>query len=158
MTACIKFCVKRFCIFPQSQSRISQPASWNCIICFKVRVDGFILCNDWFCTLLTIISIWIQREYLDNVPLFQGCDEKFLDAVSVLLREVQVSAIYNLEPNSTNHGPHTCQQLLVLILACLPPIPPSVNPHSHNHHQDFIRVGLHKSVTSKLITGSQNPY
>jgi hypothetical protein len=58
--------------------------------------------------LLTIISIWIEREYLDNVPLFQGCDEKFLDAVSVLLREVQVSAIYNLEPNSTNHGPHTC--------------------------------------------------
>ena len=32
----------------------------------------------------------LDREYLDNVPLFQGCEEKFLDAVSVLLREVQV--------------------------------------------------------------------
>ena len=31
------------------------------------------------------------REYLDNVPLFQGCEEKFLDAVSVLLREMQVT-------------------------------------------------------------------
>ena len=33
------------------------------------------------------------REYLDNVPLFQGCGERFLDAVSVLLMEVQVCSV-----------------------------------------------------------------
>jgi hypothetical protein len=33
---------------------------------------------------------FLPREYLDSVQLFQGCEEKFLDAVSVLLREVQV--------------------------------------------------------------------
>ena len=37
-----------------------------------------------FCLLLSV------REYLDNVPLFQGCSEKMLDSISVLLREVQV--------------------------------------------------------------------
>jgi hypothetical protein len=31
------------------------------------------------------------REYLDNVPLFQGCSEKMLDSISVLLREMQAS-------------------------------------------------------------------
>ena len=30
------------------------------------------------------------REYLDNLALFQGCSDKFLDAACVLLREVQV--------------------------------------------------------------------
>jgi CRP-like cAMP-binding protein len=31
----------------------------------------------------------VGREYLDNVPLFQGCSEKMLDSISVLLREIQ---------------------------------------------------------------------
>ena len=35
------------------------------------------------------------REYLDNVPLFQGCSEKMLDSISVLLREMQVWAFIN---------------------------------------------------------------
>jgi hypothetical protein len=33
---------------------------------------------------------FLCREYLDNAALFQGCSDKLLDAISVLLREVQV--------------------------------------------------------------------
>ena len=38
-----------------------------------------------------------SREYLDNVPLFQGCSEKMLDSISVLLREIQADTWINFQ-------------------------------------------------------------
>ena len=40
--------------------------------------------------MLIVIFPGIYREYLDDVPMFQGCREKLLDSISVLLREIQV--------------------------------------------------------------------
>jgi len=37
------------------------------------------------------VASYVAREYLDNVRLFQGCSEKLLDTLSVMLREVQFS-------------------------------------------------------------------
>jgi CRP-like cAMP-binding protein len=39
----------------------------------------------------------INREYLDHVAFFNGCGEKFLDTVSVLLSEVQVDSRIRLK-------------------------------------------------------------
>ena len=44
----------------------------------------------WASTDESIFNCLFCREYLDNVALFQGCGEKLLDAISVLLIEVQV--------------------------------------------------------------------
>ena len=59
---------------------LCQGIHWSDDIEFFIR---FSLSGHWLLN-------WTVREYLDNVALFHGCSEKFLDAVSVLLREVQV--------------------------------------------------------------------
>ncbi len=76
--------------FGAIQQAFTKSASRSCIMHSQVHSLDF-------CCLLVVIDAgrtcnkkMAGREYLDNVPLFQGCSEKMLDSISVLLREVQV--------------------------------------------------------------------
>ena len=94
----------RFLIFPQTQrfflsltlaavghgvilqQDVTQSEGGGCFA--HSKVSPFIGCLT--CMRTTWLSTFFRREYLDNVSLFHGCGEKLLDAISVLLREVQV--------------------------------------------------------------------
>ena len=76
-----------------AKPNVSQPKGRSSILHNKVLNLNFHI------TLIVLMMEvkWIEiatglvcREYLDNLALFQGCSDKFLDAACVLLREVQV--------------------------------------------------------------------
>jgi hypothetical protein len=65
--------IRRHCLLSQSSAAVDQTSLFSLMShSLKVEVAG--------CTC---------REYLDHVAFFNGCGEKFLDTVSVLLSEVQ---------------------------------------------------------------------
>jgi len=65
--------IRRHCLLTQSSPVVDQ-ASLFSLMSHSLKVE---------------VAACTCREYLDQIALFNGCGEKFLDAVSVLLREVQ---------------------------------------------------------------------